>query len=110
MYTDLHGAYHGLYKSYEHGVVDHEAAYVWGPIHTNGCESFWSLVKRTMRGTYVAVEPVHLHRYMGEYTFRFNNRKTNDAGRFDLVTKGVTGKRLTYRQLIGKERAPAWLD
>ena len=44
----------------------------------NGIENFWSLLKRTLRGTYVAVEPFHLERYVDEQVFRFNNRATRD--------------------------------
>lgn len=103
LFTDYHGGYHGMYKTHQHGIVDHEVAYVFGDIHTNNAENFWSLLKRTMRGTYVSVEPFHLHRYLGEYSFRFNNRKDNDGGRFRTVTGQVSGKRLTYKELTGKE-------
>jgi transposase-like protein len=84
-------------------VIDHAISYVEGQIHTNGLENFWSLLKRTMRGTYVAVEPVHLHRYMDEYAFRFNERKSTDVERFALVASKAKGKRLTYANLTGKE-------
>jgi hypothetical protein len=78
-----------------------------GDVHTNGLENFWSQVKRTISGTYVSVEPVHLHRYMEEASFRFNNRKDNDAGRFETAVGAIPGKRLTYAALIGKECPPA---
>lgn len=52
---------------------------------------------------YVSVEPFHLFRYLDEHAFRYNNRKTNDAGRFIDVMNGVTGKRVTYKKLTGKE-------
>lgn len=72
-----------------------------GMFTTNGIENFWSLLKRAIRGTYVNIEPYHLTRYLDEETFRFNTRKTDDAGRFQSVVNGITGKRLTYNQLIG---------
>ena len=103
--TDALSSYKGLSAEYVHGVVDHAVSYVEGSIHTNGLENYWSLLKRTISGTYVSVEPFHLHRYLDEQAFRYNERKLNDGGRFDLVTQGVTGKRLTYRHLTGKERA-----
>ena len=103
--TDAWKGYNGLSAEYVHGVVDHAVAYVEGSIHTNGLENYWSLLKRTIGGTYVSVEPFHLHRYLDEQSFRFNERKATDGERFDLVTQGVAGKRLTYRQLTGKERA-----
>jgi hypothetical protein len=77
--------------------------YVDGQIHTNGMENFWSLLKRAIRGTYVAVEPFHLFRYLDEQVFRFNNRKTNDATRFVSTLRNIVGKRLTYTALTGSE-------
>lgn len=82
MYTDSFPAYRGLDTEYQHGVIDHAEKYVDGQIHTNGCEHFWSLLKRAIRGTYVSVEPFHLFRYLDEQSFRFNNRKLTDAERF----------------------------
>ena len=64
--------------AYVHEVVNHANDYVSGHVHTNGIENFWSLVKRTLKGTYVAVEPFHLQRYLDEQMFRFNNRATKD--------------------------------
>ena len=63
-----------------------------------------ALLKRTLRGTYVAVEPFHLDRYVDEQVFRFNNRATKDnpltdADRFDLLCSMIVGKRLTYAEL-----------
>jgi hypothetical protein len=56
-------------------VIDHAESYVDGQIHTNGCENFWSLLKRAIKGTYVSVEPFHLFRYLDEQCFRFNTAK-----------------------------------
>lgn len=98
--TDAHRSYRGL-DEYIHGVIDHAEKYVDGQVHTNGCENFWSLLKRALRGTYVAVEPFHLFRYLDEQMFRFNNRKEmNDADRFSTVVSSVVGRRLTYKNLI----------
>jgi transposase-like protein len=91
-------------RGYEHKVIDHAEAYVNGLIHTNGLENFWSLLKRALKGTYVSVEPFHLFRYLDEQTYRFNNRKDNDSGRFAGVLKTVTGRRITYKDLIAAER------
>jgi hypothetical protein len=83
-------------------VIDHAQAYVDGQVHTNGCENFWSLLKRGINGTYVSVEPFHLFRYVDEQAFRFNNRiEMNDSDRFVTVMKQIVGKRLTYQGLIG---------
>jgi transposase-like protein len=107
LYTDALLSYSGLAQEYAHAVVDHAVEYVDGRVHTNGLENFWSLLKRGISGTYVSVEPLHLFRYLDEQTFRYNNRKElNDAGRFTLALSRVTGRRLTYRHLIGKEAEP----
>lgn len=101
--TDALASYTGLRRDYAHKVIDHAEAYVKGNIHTNGIENFWSLLKRTVKGTYVSVEPFHLFRYLDEQSFRFNNRKENNARRFADVLRTITGKRLTYSKLTGKE-------
>jgi hypothetical protein len=74
-------------------------------------ENFWSLLKRGLRGTYVAVEPFHLFRYVDEQVFRFNNRATanrpvNDAERFKMDMRQIAGRRLTYSELTGKDESP----
>jgi hypothetical protein len=81
--------------------------YVRGQVHTQGIENFWSLLKRTLSGTYVAVEPFHLDRYVDEQVFRYNNRATkdnplNDSDRFSALLMQLAGKRLTYAELTGK--------
>jgi hypothetical protein len=103
LFTDELSSYAGLDKEYVHHVINHMEAYVRGNVHTNGIENFWTLLKRTIRGTYVSVEPFHLFRYVDEQSFRFNNRKDDNLGRFAEVVSGVTGKRVTYKSLTGKE-------
>jgi hypothetical protein len=88
--------------NFEREVINHAEAYVRGLVHTNGIENFWSLLKRGLNGTYVSVEPFHLFRYIDEQAFRFNNRKLTDAQRFDIATRGMVGKRLTYAEITGK--------
>ncbi len=85
-----------------HRWVDHLSKYVSGRVHTNGLENFWSLLKRMLRGTYVAVAKFHLERYLDEQAFRFNQRDRDDAGRFQRVLRAVVGKRLTYRMLTAQ--------
>jgi hypothetical protein len=99
-----------LEGEYAHQVIDHAVKYVDGQIHTNGLENFWSLLKRSISGTYVSVEPFHLFRYLDEQTFRYNNRSTrdnpmSDADRFQLACSQVIGKRLTYDDVTGKTMA-----
>lgn len=106
--TDEFSNYDGLSPAYAHQVVNHLEKYVDGQVHTNGIENFWSLLKRGLGGTYVAVEPFHLFRYVDEQAFRFNNRKDafgnklNDANRFDIAMSQILGRRLTYSELTGK--------
>jgi len=105
VYTDALRSYNDLNYDYIHNVINHAEKYVDGNVHTNGIENFWSLLKRTIGGTYVSVEPFHLFRYLDEQGFRFNNRKGNDSERFLKAAQNITGKRVTYRELTGKEPA-----
>lgn len=102
VYSDAFRSYNRVQDDYVHNVINHAEKYVDGKIHTNGIENFWSLLKRSINGTYVSVEPFHLFRYLDEQTFRFNSRRANDRERFDKVVERLAGKRLTYRQLTGK--------
>jgi transposase-like protein len=101
LYTDKWVGYKHLDEEFIHNVINHAVEYVRGNVHTNGIENFWSLLKRTLKGTYVSVEPFHLFRYLDEQAFRFNKRKLTDFQRFIGVVEMVTGKRLEYKQLIG---------
>jgi transposase-like protein len=111
VYTDQAVGYDTLHRCYIHETVNHAETYVKGRVHTNGLENFWSLMKRNLAGTYVAVEPFHLDRYLDEQMFRFNNRATkdnqlNDSDRFLLALSQVANKRLTYAELTGKLERP----
>jgi hypothetical protein len=55
--------------------------------------------------TNLSIEPFHLHRYLAEQTFRFNERRMTDKDRFVLTLTQTTGRRLTYARLTGKESA-----
>jgi transposase-like protein len=102
LYTDADGAYSPLTADYVHFVVNHAIEYVKGHIHNNHIESFWALLKRNLKGTYVAPRPQHLQRYVEEQVFRFNRRHMSDGPRFAQAAKMADGKRLTYKALIGK--------
>lgn len=106
VYTDEANHYDYL-PEFTHEFVDHTEAYVKGRIHVNGVENFWSLLKRSLAGTYVSVEPFHLQAYVNEQAFRYNLRKDTDAQRFDTMLSGIVGKRLTYEQVTGKSEAAA---
>jgi len=108
IYTDEAAVYKSLPKEYTHEFVNHVEKYVHGRVHTNGMENFWSLLKRGLNGTYVAVEPFHLFRYIDEQVFRYNNRKDDDGNklsdsdRFQLALSQIAGKRLTFAEVTGK--------
>jgi transposase-like protein len=109
VYTDGLREYMSLSAmGFVHDAVDHVREYVRGEVHTNGIENFWSCLKRGLRGTYIAVEPFHLDRYVGEQVFRYNNRATKDnpltdSDRFALAVTQIVGRKLTYAELTGKE-------
>jgi transposase-like protein len=105
VYTDQAHAYGDLALTHIHRAVDHSRQYVLGEVHTNGLENFWSLLKRGLNGTYVAVAPFHLFRYVVEQVFRFNVRKGTDASRFHVTMLNTPGKRLTYKVLTGQNDA-----
>jgi len=114
IYTDDFSAYKfALADRFAHDVVNHVEGYVKGRVHTQGIENFWSLLKRSLRGIYVAVEPFHLDRYVDEQVFRYNNRKDEDnrpipdAERFALALSGIAGKRLTFAEVTGKTGSQA---
>ena len=107
VYTDDAVAYNELRSRFVHEVVNKTESYVRGRVHVNGMENFWALLKRTLGGTYVAVEPFHLEKYLDEQVFRFNNRGTkdnplDDADRFQLALSQIAGKRLTFAEVTGK--------
>ena len=103
VYSDNLPSYRNLNDEYVHAVIDHAERYVDGQVHTNGIENFWSLLKRSIKGTYVSVEPFHLFRYLDEQTFRFNGRHGNDGERFQKAMEQISGKRLTFAEVTGKD-------
>lgn len=105
IFTDAAAAYSDLCLTHLHKAIDHSLAYVAGIVHVNGCENFFSLFKRTLRGTYIAVAPFHLFRYAAEQSFRFNARTSGDRGRFEAAMEGTLGKRLTWRLLTAQDDA-----
>jgi len=102
MMTDEGGHYFTLgdhFASYES--VSHKTdEYVRGDVHTNTVEGYYSVLKRGMKGVYQHCSEKHLHRYLGEFDFRYSNRVrlgVDDVERTELALKGIVGKRLTYR-------------
>ena len=100
VYTDGETAATGLAAAFRHETVNHSAwEFVRGRVHTNSVENFFTLLKRAIKGTYVAVSPWHLFRYAHEQGYRFNVKDLSDAARFIRLLRGVVGKRLTYKEL-----------
>ena len=98
VYTDEHGAYQGLPN---HETVRHSVGnYVNGMAHTNGVESFWSMLKRGYHGVYHHMSPKHLQRYVNEFAGRHNIREMDTIDQMRHVVAGLVGKRLPYRDLI----------
>jgi len=105
LYTDSASAYHrvgNLFNGVQHESVNHGVGeFVRGMAHTNGLESFWSLMKRGYTGTYHKMSPKHLHRYVSEFKGRHNNRPLDTRHQMKGVVRSMRGKRLKYDELIG---------
>ena len=98
VYTDEHPAYGSL--SHHQTVVHGVSEYVDGQAHTNGIESFWSLLKRGYHGTFHQISPKHLDRYVTEFAGRYNDRPLDTIEQMGGMVRGMVGKRLTYEELI----------
>ena len=86
-----------------HDSVDHGLGeYARGKAHSNTVEGYFSILKRGVYGTFHHVSEAHLHRYLAEFDFRYNNRAAlgvDDSERSDELLRGIAGKRLTYRRI-----------
>lgn len=102
VYTDAATHYVHLDEDFlYHESVNHSLdEYVRGAVHTNTIENFWSVLKRMLAGTYIAVRPKHLGAYLDEEIFRYNERENTDGPRFVTVVRNADGRRLTYKALI----------
>ena len=103
LYTDDASAYGGTGR--EHETVKHSAAeyvrYLEGEtVHTNGVESFWSMLKRAHKGTFHRLSAKHLQRYVSEFAGRHNIREKDTIDHMRDVVAGLIGRRLLYRELI----------
>lgn len=100
IYTDSFPAYNRM-KGYQHESVAHSVGeYVRDQIHTNGIESFWSLLKRGYIGTHHWMSFKHLHRYVDEFSYRQNVGIDNLMSTIAFSVDGMIGRRLTYERLI----------
>lgn len=102
VYTDGSPAYNGM-KDRKHGAVNHSAkVYVEYQVHTNGIESFWSMLKRGYYGTYHKMSEKHLNRYVNEFSGRHNVRDKDTIDQMGRLVQGLVGKRLRYADLIAE--------
>jgi len=102
--TDEWKSYIGIGKLFTggHRIVNHgKGEYVNGDVSTNSVESYFALLKRGVHGTFHHISKHHLPKYCDEFSFRWNYRKTNDGMRTEEAVKGIKGKRLMYRDLVG---------
>lgn len=108
MTDDAATYYHKLDGFAGHEAVSHSSGeYVRGDAHTNTVENYFSIFKRGMKGVYQHCDEKHLHRYLAEYDFRYNNRiglGVDDSARAAKAVKGVVGKRLTYKAADRKDK------
>ena len=102
VYSDTQRGYWGLRKAgYTVDQVNHSAGeYVRDMAHTNGIESFWSMLKRRYHGTYHKMSVKHLNRYVNEFAGRHNIRDLDAIAQMAAIAQGLVGKRLPYRDLI----------
>ena len=101
VYTDQNAGYKGLAKkNYKHESVNHSVGeYIKDRAHTNGVESFWSMLKRGYVGVYHQMSEKHLQRYVDEYVGRHNGRQERTMEQISGVVQSMLGKRLKYREL-----------
>ncbi len=102
VYTDEHASYHGLGRYwFHHESVKHSVGeYVRDQAHTNGIESFWSVLKRAYNGTFHKISHKHLDRYVQEFAGKHNSRDMDTVEQMEAVVIGMRGKRLRYADLI----------
>ncbi len=102
VYTDDHGGYNRIGLDFNHAAVRHSVReYVKGQVHTNGIESFWALLKRGSYGTFHKMSAKHLQRYVDEFAGRHNIRSLDTIDQMTAMVRGMDGKRLRYRDLVG---------
>ncbi len=105
VYTDDAAAYAGL--PFKHGTVRHSVSeYVRGIAHTNGIESFWSMLKRGYKGIYHKMSYKHLNRYVQEFVHRNNIRGMDTVNQMDHIVVSMQGKRLRYSDLVADNGLP----
>ena len=106
VYTDEASAYTGM--PFNHDSVKHSMKeYVRGMVHTNGIESFWSMLKRAYIGTYHKLSPKHMNRYVQEFAGKNNIRDLDTLAQMTVVVAALVGRRLMYRDLVAANGLPS---
>lgn len=104
--TDSNPVYYRIGKKFDHVIVNHsEGQFKVGAFHNNSIENYWSVLKRTIYGTYIQVSRKHLQRYCEESAYRFNSRELHDGFRWVLSLQQIEG-RLTYKNLVTNAKEP----
>ena len=98
VYTDESRSYSGLPQ--HETVVHSRGEYVAGDCHTNGIESFWSMLKRAHKGTFHKISPKHMQRYVTEFAGRHNQRDADTIDQMAGLVRGMEGRRLRYADLV----------
>lgn len=100
LYTDELPSYEGMPEFFHDSVAHGRSEYVRDDVHVNGIESFWALIKRGHKGTYHKMSPKHLHRYVDEFSGRYNSRWLGARRQTALVALGIGGQRLPWKELV----------
>ena len=108
VYSDGHQAYSPLAREFKHNAVQHSVGtYVIEQAHTNGIESFWSMLKRAYQGTYHKMSSKHLDRYVKQFAGKHNLRERDTLAQMAHVVAGLVGRRLLYRDLVADNGLPS---
>ena len=96
-----HASLPTMFNGIDHETVKHSVSEcVRGQVHTNGVESFWSMLKRAHKGTFHKISPKHLDRCVQEFAGKHNLREQDTPAQMAIVALGLSGKHLKCRELV----------
>ena len=99
LYTDELPSYNGMPEYFHDSVAHSRGEYVREDVHINGMESFWALIKRGHKGVYHKMSRKHIHRYVDEFSGRYNARKLGTRKQMELIALGMQGQWLPWKRL-----------